>query len=59
VSFTKGLHPLTSGCFAYLLSDGGYGWSNAGLTTDSGETLLVDTLFDLPLTCEMPATMRC
>ncbi len=58
MSFTKGLHPLTSGCFAYLLPDGGYGWSNAGLITDSGETLLVDTLFDLPLTREMLATMR-
>ncbi len=56
--FAKGLHDLGNGCFAYLQPDGSWGWSNAGLITDSGETLLVDTLYDLKLTREMLATMR-
>src|SRR5580658_361282 len=47
--YTKGAHDLGNGCFAYLQPDGTWGWSNAGLVTDGGETLLVDTLFDLRL----------
>ena len=38
--------------------DGSWGWSNAGLITDSGEALLVDTLFDLKLTRAMLDAMR-
>jgi cyclase len=56
--FTKGLHDLGNGCFAYLQPDGGWGWSNAGLIVSRGETFLVDTLFDVPLTREMLETMR-
>jgi cyclase len=56
--FTKGLHDLGQGCWSYLLPNGSWGWSNAGLIEDSGETLLVDTLFDLKLTGEMLAAMR-
>ena len=36
-----------------MLPDGGYGWSNAGLVAGDEGSLLVDTLFDLPLTREM------
>lgn len=57
-AYTKGLHDLGNGCWAYLLPDGGWGWSNAGLIEDGGQTLLVDTLFDLKLTAEMLAAMR-
>ena len=57
-SFTKGLQKIGSGSWAYLQPDGSWGWSNAGLIADSGETLLVDTLFDLKLTREMLDTMR-
>src|SRR5258708_35710964 len=57
-NFTKGLHDLGNGCYAYLQPDGGWGWSNAGLIADAGESLLVDTLFDLKLTREMLDTMR-
>ena len=32
--YTKGLHDLGNGCFAYLQPDGGWGWSNAGLIAD-------------------------
>ena len=53
VAFTKGLHELGDGLFAYLQPDGGWGWSNAGLVTAGGTSLLIDTLYDLRLTREM------
>ena len=56
--YTKGLHDLGNGCYGYLQPDGSWGWSNAGLVVDSGESLLVDTLFDLKLTRAMLETMR-
>jgi len=56
--YTNGLHDIGHGCFAYLQPDGSWGWSNAGLVTDGDQTLLVDTLFDLPLTAQMLKTMR-
>ena len=56
--YTKGLHDLGTGCFAYLQPDGSWGFSNAGLIVDGDQTLLVDTLFDLKLTGEMLAAMR-
>jgi glyoxylase-like metal-dependent hydrolase (beta-lactamase superfamily II) len=55
--YTKGLHELGDGCFAYLQPDGGWGWSNAGLIVGDGRSLLVDTLFDLRLTGEMLESM--
>lgn len=56
--YTRGLHDLGNGCFAYLQPDGSWGWSNAGLIADREQTLLVDTLFDLKLTAEMLGQMR-
>ncbi len=56
--YTHGLHDLGRGCYAWLQPDGSWGWSNAGLVVDSGESLLVDTLFDERLTAEMLAAMR-
>jgi glyoxylase-like metal-dependent hydrolase (beta-lactamase superfamily II) len=58
MTYRKGLHDLGNGCFAYLQPDGSWGWSNAGLVVDGDATLLVDTLFDLPLTAAMLAEMR-
>jgi len=58
MAYTKGLHDLGTGCFAWLQPDGSWGWSNAGLVVDGEASLLVDTLFDLPLTAEMLAAMR-
>jgi glyoxylase-like metal-dependent hydrolase (beta-lactamase superfamily II) len=58
MTYTKGLHEVAAGVWAYLQPDGGWGWSNAGLITDGNVSLLVDTLFDLKLTAEMLATMR-
>jgi cyclase len=57
-TYTKGLHALGNGAYAWLAPDGTWGWSNAGLVVDGGESLLVDTLFDLALTREMLAAMR-
>lgn len=56
--YTKGLRDLGNGVYAYLQPDGSWGWSNAGLVADGGESLLVDTLFDLKLTREMLDAMR-
>ncbi|MQA16558.1 MAG: MBL fold metallo-hydrolase [Pseudonocardiaceae bacterium] len=53
LDYRKGLHDLGDGCHAWLLPDGSWGWSNSGLITGSGASLMVDTLFDLTLTREM------
>lgn len=55
--YTKGLHHLGGGLYAYLLPDGSWGWSNAGLLVDGEDSLLIDTLFDLDLTREMLLAM--
>ena len=52
-SYDKGLVEVGDGVFAYLQPDGGWGWSNAGLVSSGGRSLLVDTLFDMTLTREM------
>jgi glyoxylase-like metal-dependent hydrolase (beta-lactamase superfamily II) len=57
-SFRKGLEDLGHGHYAWLQPDGSWGYSNAGLITDGDQSLLVDTLFDLPLTEAMLAAMR-
>jgi glyoxylase-like metal-dependent hydrolase (beta-lactamase superfamily II)/predicted TIM-barrel fold metal-dependent hydrolase len=56
--FTLGLHELARGVYAYLQPDGGWSLSNAGLIVDGDSSLLVDTLFDLPLTASMLREMR-
>ena len=56
-SYSHGLVEVANGSFAYLQPDGGWGWSNAGLVTSGGESLLVDTLFDLRLTRDMLDSM--
>jgi cyclase len=58
VAYEKGLHELGDGLHAYLQPDGTWGWSNAGLITAEGTSLLVDTLFDLELTRVMLDAMR-
>jgi cyclase len=56
--FTKGLHDLGKGCYAYLQPDGTWGYSNVGLIIDQEETLLIDTLVDLKLTRQMLDSLR-
>jgi glyoxylase-like metal-dependent hydrolase (beta-lactamase superfamily II) len=57
-AFTRGVHEVGDGAWAYLQPDGGWGWSNAGLITDGDASLLVDTLFDLALTATMLDELR-
>jgi glyoxylase-like metal-dependent hydrolase (beta-lactamase superfamily II) len=57
IAYERGLHELGDGLYAYLQPDGGWGWSNAGLITADGTSLLVDTLFDLNLTRAMLEAM--
>jgi 2-keto-4-pentenoate hydratase/2-oxohepta-3-ene-1,7-dioic acid hydratase in catechol pathway/glyoxylase-like metal-dependent hydrolase (beta-lactamase superfamily II) len=58
IPYLRGLHSVGDRVWAWTLPDGGYGWSNTGLIAGDGASLLVDTLFDLPLTREMLAAMR-
>lgn len=56
--YEKGLQAVGSHSYAWLQPDGGWGWSNAGLVVDGEHCMVVDTLFDLPLTETMLAAMR-
>jgi glyoxylase-like metal-dependent hydrolase (beta-lactamase superfamily II) len=57
-NYSLGLHEIGNDCYAYLQPDGGWGYSNAGLVVGNGQSLLVDTLFDLKLTASMLETMK-
>jgi cyclase len=54
----KKLQEVADGVWAYTQLPGSWGWSNAGLVAHRGESLLVDTLFDLTITAEMLERMR-
>lgn len=58
IAYERGLHELGDGLYTYLQPDGGWGWSNAGLISAEGTSLLVDTLFDLKLTTDMLEAME-
>jgi len=51
--FRQGVHDIGNGVYGYVQPDGTWGWSNAGLVTSQGETLLIDTLMSVPLTRQM------
>jgi cyclase len=53
LEYARGLYELGDGCFGWLEPDGSWGWSNAGLVTGDGMSILVDTLFDVPMTRNM------
>ncbi len=57
-SVAKKLDEISPGVWAYTQLPGSWGWSNAGLIADGGESLLVDTLFDLKATAGMLESMR-
>lgn len=57
-AFRKGLHEVGAGNWAWIQPDGSWGYSNSGLIADGGESLLVDTLYDLAKTREMLAGYR-
>lgn len=56
--YVQGVEELATGCLAYMQPDGSWGRNNAGLVSDGGASLLVDTLFDLPLTRDMLKAFR-
>lgn len=51
--YPGGLQDLGGGVWAWLQPNGGLGESNAGLVAGADESLLIDTLWDLPLTKRM------
>ncbi|MCL8017269.1 MBL fold metallo-hydrolase [Streptomyces sp. AS02] len=53
VTSRTGRVALGHGGYAWIAGSGGWGMSNAGLVTGRGESLLVDTLYDLHLTRSM------
>ena len=55
--FQAGLTDLDDGVYAWLQPNGGLGESNSGLVVGNGESLLVDTLWDLRLTRRMLEAM--
>lgn len=58
IDYLKGLHELGDGLWAYLQPNGTWGYSNAGLVSGDGDSLLIDTLFDLKLTRDMLDEMK-
>ena len=56
--FRCGLDDLGNGLYAWMQPDGSWGWSNAGFLRDGDESLLVDTLFDEPLTATMLSALQ-
>lgn len=56
--FQRGLQWVAEGCYAWIQPDGGWGLSNSGLVVDDGQSLVIDTLFDLELTAEMLEAYR-
>jgi glyoxylase-like metal-dependent hydrolase (beta-lactamase superfamily II) len=55
--YTKGLHRVADGVYAWMQPPGSWGWNNTALYVAGGESLLVDTTVDLPTTNEMLAAM--
>jgi glyoxylase-like metal-dependent hydrolase (beta-lactamase superfamily II) len=53
MTYDKGPYDLGDHCHSWLLPEGRWGESNTGLIQGSGESLLVDTLYDLTHTAEM------
>ncbi len=55
--YAEGLYDLGRGVFAWLVPNGSWGESNAGLVVGYGASLLIDTLWDLRHTRAMLAAM--
>lgn len=55
--YAEGLYDLGHNNFAWMVPNGSWGESNAGLIVGEGESLLIDTLWDVRFTQEMLAGM--
>jgi glyoxylase-like metal-dependent hydrolase (beta-lactamase superfamily II) len=51
--YAEGLYEVGEGLYAWMVPNGSWGESNAGLIVGDGEALLVDTLWDIPCTRAM------
>lgn len=56
--YQEGLYDLGQNCFAWMVPNGSWGESNAGLIIGDGESLLIDTLWDIRFTQEMLDAMK-
>jgi len=56
--YVEGLYDLNNHIYAWMVPNGSWGESNAGLIIDKGEALLVDTLWDVKYTRAMLDAMR-
>ncbi len=56
--YNEGLYDLGDGLYAWMVPNGSWGESNAGLIVGDGASLLVDTLWDIKYTGVMLDTMR-
>lgn len=56
--YAEGLYDLGKGIYAWMVPNGSWGESNAGLIVGEGESLLIDTLWDLNYTRAMLAAMH-
>ncbi|MCI0709509.1 MAG: MBL fold metallo-hydrolase [Chloroflexi bacterium] len=56
--YPEGLVDLGQNCYAWLVPNGSWGEANAGLVVGDGESLLIDTLWDLNYAREMLSAMQ-
>lgn len=57
-AYAEGLYDLGHRIYAWLVPNGSWGESNAGLIVGHRESMLIDTLWDVPLTRLMLAAMQ-
>jgi cyclase len=56
-AYRAGLYDLEDDVFAWMVPNGSWGEANAGLVVGDGESLLIDTLWDVKCTSEMLEAM--
>lgn len=57
-AYAEGLHDLGGDVYAWMVPNGSWGETNAGLVAGAGESLLIDTLWDAPKTRAMLDAMQ-
>ncbi|MBL4868166.1 MAG: MBL fold metallo-hydrolase [Pseudomonadales bacterium] len=57
-NFNEGLYELGKGAYAWMVPNGSWGETNCGLIVGDGESVLIDTLWDLPYTRQMMSAIE-
>lgn len=57
-AYPAGLYELAPGVLAWMVPNGSWGEANAGLVVGEGQSLLIDTLWDVQTTQQMLAAMQ-